>query len=99
MADALSRVEEIKNPMDYEALAAFQKKDEELKQILQGSSSLKLKLFKVPGSDAFIFCDVTTRTARPFITREFRRAAFNSVHRLSHPSIRSTVKLVTQRYV
>lgn len=36
---------------------------------------------------------------RPFITKPFRRAAFNSVYRLLYPWIKATKKLVKQRFV
>ncbi|KAI5738884.1 hypothetical protein M8J77_012282 [Diaphorina citri] len=54
---------------------------------------------QMPESDVRIYCDVSTRTARRFITRPFRRTAFNSIHQLSHPSVNTTVKLVKERYV
>lgn len=99
VADALSRVEEVAPALDYEALAESQRKDAELQKYLQKDSSLQLKLVRVPETEASVFCDVSTRTVRPFITERFRKAAFDSVHRLSHPGARATVKLMTQRYV
>lgn len=99
VADALSRVETIDTPLDYAALAADQMCDTELKQHLQGSSSLQLKKVNIPGTDAYLYCDVSTAIARPFITKKFRSAAFNTVHHLAHPGIKATVKLITQRYV
>jgi hypothetical protein len=46
-----------------------------------------------------VTCDFSMATARPFMTPEFRRTAFNTVHRLSHPGVRATVRLVTQCFV
>lgn len=100
VADALSRIEQVQSTLDFESLAEEQQDDVELKKFLEDQSSgLKLKLLKIPGTEASVFCDVATRTARPFITKGFRRVAFDAVHRLSHPGIKATVKLVTQRYV
>ncbi|KAI5724764.1 hypothetical protein M8J77_006869 [Diaphorina citri] len=100
VADALSRVDTIHATLDYKSLATSQQTDEELKVPLQGTDSgLHLKLLQMPESDVRIYCDVSTRTARPFITRPFRRTAFNSIHQLSHPSVNTTVKLVKERYV
>jgi len=31
---------------------------------------------KIPGSELSIWCDVTTGNSRPFLTRPFRRVAF-----------------------
>jgi len=99
VADALSRVEEVEQTLDFEALAAAQQEDEELQQYLEEDSTLLMKKIRVPGTDVAVFCDVSTQTARPFVTQEFRKAAFDSLHQLSHPEINATVKLVTQRYV
>ena len=46
-----------------------------------------------------IVCDVTTGVPRPFILKQFCRKVFDSLHSLSHPGIRATQKLVTDRYV
>jgi len=99
VADALSRVEEVQLPMDYQGLAVAQQHDQELHDFRQSASSLQLKEMLIPGTTTPITCDVSTPAARPFVTRQFRRAAFNAVHRLSHPGIKATVKLVTQRFV
>ena len=101
VADALSRIEELAPTLDFEALAAAQVNDRELQQYLDGEveSALQLKLVRIPGTESSVFCDISTRTARPFITEEFREAAFKTVHRLSHPGVKATVKLVTQRYI
>ncbi|KAL1448829.1 hypothetical protein WDU94_000084 [Cyamophila willieti] len=100
VADALSRVELIHATLDYKSLAASQQEDEELKTWLQATDSgLHLKLLEMPGSDTRVYCDVSTPTARPFITRPFRRTAFNSIHQLSHPGANTTVKLAKERFV
>jgi len=36
---------------------------------------------------------------RPFLTRFFRRAAFNSIRNLAYPGIKEMIKLISQRYV
>ena len=99
VADALSRIEEVESLMDYQALAVAQEHDQELQQFRQSASSLHLKEMLIPGTTTPITCDVSTSAARPFLTRQFRKAAFNAVHRLSHPGVKATVKLVTQRFV
>lgn len=100
VADTLSRVEEVHCILDYETLASEQRDDTELRRYLEDKESgLDLKLVNIPNSSATLYCDVSTRTARPFITKNFRRTAFDTVHRLSHPGIKATVKLVTQRFV
>jgi cleavage and polyadenylation specificity factor subunit 1 len=99
VADALSRVDELEVPIDCQALAAAQKQDQELRELRQGTNSLQLKLVQIPGTNTPITCDVSTTAARPFVTHQFRKAAFDVVHRLSHPGVKATVKLVSQRFV
>jgi cleavage and polyadenylation specificity factor subunit 1 len=99
VADALSRVEEVEKPIDYQALATSQERDQELRDLRQGKSALQFMEFQLPGSNSSVTCDISTDTARPFLTPDYRRAAFNMLHRLSHPGVRATVKLVTQRFV
>ena len=99
MADAFSRIEAISNGIDFSALAESQKEDQELIHYLQPGTTLQLKQVSLPGTDVTLYCDVSTSTARPFVTEPFRRTAFNSLHNLSHPGIKATTKLITERYV
>lgn len=99
VADALSRVDEIRATIDYHQLAQSQRSDEELRKHLQRDSPLQLKLVRIPDSNAEVYCDVSTAVARPYITPQYRRAAFDVVHQLSHPGVSATVKLATQRFV
>lgn len=99
VADALSRVDEISTPLDFLALAKAQEDDPESNEFLRRETALKIQRIPVPGTDISIWCDVSTPNARPVLPRAFRRTAFNSVHQLAHPGIKTTAKLVTQRYV
>ncbi|XP_063923542.1 uncharacterized protein LOC135137743 [Zophobas morio] len=98
-ADTLSRIEALETSIDFQALAAAQQQDDELERFRTRNTGLQLKLVRIPGCDVSVLCDVSTRTARPFVTKSFRRVAFESIHRLSHPGVEGTVKLVTQYYV
>lgn len=99
VADALSRIEELIQPVDLESLAKSQTTDTELKQILDGNTSLKLTKMTIPGTLTSLYCDHSTRTTRPYVAAELRKQVFNSLHSLSHPGINASVKLVTDRYV
>lgn len=46
-----------------------------------------------------LYCDVSTDTARTFVTKPFRRQVFQSLHGLSHPGMKASLKLVAQRYI
>lgn len=99
VADTLSRIEELKLPVDYTALVKAQESDNELQMLLKHGSSLKLEKVQFNDTDYHIYCDTSTPHPRPFITPAFRRQAFDSVHQLSHPGAKATTKLVTERYV
>ncbi|KAG8181415.1 hypothetical protein JTE90_023578 [Oedothorax gibbosus] len=58
-ADSLSRVEAISmpNPLDFHAVAAAQKTDTELKDLLNSDSSLQFKQMPLPDTDDTILCE------------------------------------------
>lgn len=97
-ADTLSRIEAV-STLDLSTLVQAQKKDQELKNLLSGSTSLDLRLVPIPGTKFELFCDVTQTKPRPFVTRDHRRTIFDQLHGLSHPGAAATAKLVTERFV
>lgn len=99
VADTLSRVNELEVPCNLEDLAVSQASDVELAQLLDGSSSLRIEKRELPGSRLLLYCDVSTPTPRPFVTKPFRKQVFNSLHSLSHPGANATAKLVADRFV
>ena len=42
---------------------------------------------------------MSTGVPRPYVPQQFRKTVFDSLHTLSHPSIRATQRLITSRYV
>ncbi|UYV71315.1 hypothetical protein LAZ67_8002606 [Cordylochernes scorpioides] len=106
VADTLSRIEietfnHTKVNLDLNAFPEIQEKDKELKTLIDNSdSSQTIKLIKqqVPFCNKLIYCDISTGNSRPFVPENFRRQIFNSLHNLSHPGIRATRKLITQKY-
>lgn len=103
VADALSRLEVISapSPIDYGELAAEQTKDLELQHLFSGNStsSLCLKLLNISGSKSKIICDDSTGRIRPYVPPKLRRQIFHTFHDLAHPGIKSTLKLVSDRFV
>lgn len=99
VADALSRIEIIENAIDHWTLAAAQKNDSELREMFNSDSrALQLTKIRFPEVNADVFCDISTGTLRPFLPKLLRRNVFQSLHRLSHPGIRATQKLVTTHF-
>lgn len=102
-ADLLSRIEAVQTvkQIDFDALAEAQRTDAEIQDILEGRSntSLRLKLFTIPGSSKQLYCDCTNGFIRPFVTRHFRDGFLTATHNLAHPGTRGTARLMTQRFV
>lgn len=99
VADTLSRIEEIHSPIDLDKLAYSQSSDEELKQLLNNDNSLRIKKIQIAGTSSPIYCDVSTATPRPFVTKPYRKQIFDSLHSLSHPGTNASAKLIAERFV
>ena len=102
VADALSRIEinalDQRQDIDFEEMAKAQEGDQELSNI-SSSTSLKLSKVPIPASTVTIVCDLSTGVPRPVVPALYRRAVFDSLHSLSHPGVRATERLITNRYV
>ena len=99
VADALSRIEEIhlNGPVEVTDLAQAQLSEPELESLRSNPKST-IKLMQVPNSSATLYCDCSTENIRPYVSTKLRRTIFDQLHNLSHPGIRSSLKLVTDRY-
>ena len=98
VADALSRITALdatSQSIDLPAMAAAQGHDDGL----LNHNSLRPQSFPLPTSSGTIMCDVLDGFARPIVPSSFRRNVFDVLHNVSHPGIRATVKLISQRYV
>ncbi|GBM55290.1 Transposon Ty3-G Gag-Pol polyprotein [Araneus ventricosus] len=96
VADTLSRVTEVSS-IDYDQIADAQTQDEELKS-LQTITSLNLKEYPLP-SGKYLWCDTSTSKIRPYIPQAFRKKIFHHIHGLSHPGIKSTIKLMNSKFI
>ncbi|GFU76390.1 RNA-directed DNA polymerase from mobile element jockey [Trichonephila clavipes] len=96
-ADALSRIHSI-SEINFEEIAEKQQTtDEELQKLLH-NNSLKFKPSTLP-SGKKLWCDISTQKIRPYIPQKFRFQIFQLIHGLAHPGIKSTVKLMIEKYV
>lgn len=100
-ADCLSRINKIQAQLiDYDELAKEQSNCDDLKQLLSDSnSSLQLHKIKFPNTQSELFCDISDKQIRVYIPKNFRRIIIEKMHRLSHPSVRTTTKLIKERFV
>jgi transposase InsO family protein len=100
VADTLSRINAIQpehQVIDFEEIAKAQATEEFQKEIRQ--SSLKTMSTAIPNSKLKLLCETSTRQYRPIIPLPYRRLIFDKLHGISHPGIRATQKLITQRFV
>jgi len=58
-----------------------------------------LRWERVTIGDTPVLCDVSTGRPRPLVPTTFRREIFDLIHGLAHPSIHSTTKLVSEKFV
>ena len=97
-ADALSRIQAVSTPQILEDIATAQAKCAELASV-EKNTSLVLRKVRLPGLPIEIWCDVNGTRTRPFVPKDLRYQVFSSLHNLSHPGIRATQHLISQRYV
>ncbi|CAI5673972.1 unnamed protein product [Oreochromis niloticus] len=101
VADCLSRV--LVSPVyvgvDYAAMAAEQHADPDILALQSMKTGLVLEDTPVWDGGPRLLCDVSTGRPRPVVPLSWRRRVFDSVHALSHPSVRASVKLVSARFV
>lgn len=98
--DALARINAIciPTPLDAETIEEAQLQDGNMKYLIRMDSSLNLQRLEMkPG--VFIHCSVSDGVVRPYMLQSIRKHAFDSIHSLSHPSIRVTSKLLREEYV
>ena len=101
VADCLSRV--LVSPVlfgiDYSELASEQPGDADIISLRSVGSGLRLEEKQLQEGGPSLLCDISTGRARPVVPAGWRRRVFDSVHCLSHPGVRASVKLVSSRFV
>ena len=98
VADALSRatIGKVQLGVDYTAMASAQQKDAKCKP----TANQVKHIFSICGDQgAILLCDVSSGQARPIVPSNWRGKVFDLVHNLSHPSIRSTRKLTSSKFI
>lgn len=94
VADCLSRpiYATYVDSFDLPGLASAQVNDEELESLKD-----RLKIFQVT-PDLKLYCDMSTPVPRPYVPLSQRHEIISFLHSLSHPGVKTTIKLVKQRY-
>ena len=104
VADYLSRSEinaifEGADNLNYLELANAQLHDESLNSLRGPTSSLKIEERRMPQYGISLLGDVSTGLFRPLVPLPFRRPVFEHLHALSHPGIKASQNLISQRFV
>ncbi|KAK4468952.1 hypothetical protein MN116_000087, partial [Schistosoma mekongi] len=101
VADALSRltVAALSNVgIDYMEMSKWQKHDTDIHKLLESHTSLKLQQLPL-GDTGTLTCDMSTGKPRPVVPPSMSRLVFERFHNLSHPGIKATVKLISDKFV
>ncbi|XP_025154771.1 uncharacterized protein LOC112588598 [Harpegnathos saltator] len=98
VADTLSRINAIEMPstLSAEIIANAQEAHPELADIVR-STSLELNHLRIEEED--IWCDVSMGIVRLYLPQPLRRKAFDVIHGPAHPSARSTLKCIKQKFI
>ena len=101
VADTLSRatIDDVQLGIDYGAMATAQQQDAEVQAYRTSTSSFQLEDIPFGTQGVTLLCDTSTGHARPIVPASWRRRVFDTIHRLSHPSVRTTRKLIASRFV
>ncbi|GBO38074.1 hypothetical protein AVEN_219026-1 [Araneus ventricosus] len=62
-------------------------------------TGLELRPIYFASSEKPLYCDVSTGTVCPYVTKSFRRQIFNQIHKLSHPGVKATQTLFAARFL
>ncbi|KAJ8708636.1 hypothetical protein PYW08_010019 [Mythimna loreyi] len=99
-ADALSRIEEVElqnSTIDYNQLVQEYDNDSELQSCLN-NPKLKFTRLTMPGVQRPILCETSTANVRPYLPPTYRFAAFKAQHDLCHPGVRTSRKIITNKF-
>ena len=101
VADALSRatINAIVQDVDFEDMATKQTTDQEVQNYRTASTGLQLQDIPFNNGKCTLLCDVSTGNPRPVVPLDLRKQVFEAVHNLSHPGVRTTQRLVAQKFV
>nr|VZI39845.1 unnamed protein product [Spirometra erinaceieuropaei] len=100
VADCLSRpgINNITRPsIDLERMAELQTQPTFCESLQH--TSLQLEAIPLSTTPGTIFGDISRGASQPVVPSEMRRDVFAALHNLAHPGIRTTQRLVSERFV
>ena len=102
VADCLSRsrtTNAVSLGIDYIALARAQSASIDVQVYKTAFTCLEITNTRLNEQGPELVCDVSTGCPRPIVPPDFRRTVFDVVHNLSHPGVKATVKMVSDKFV
>ncbi|XP_068233431.1 uncharacterized protein [Palaemon carinicauda] len=101
VANVLSKIEinGVHLGIDYEDLAYEQQLYQETPAYRTAITALKWEDVPLGSSNTALLCDVSTGRPRPLVPSFQRKAIFNVVHSLSHPSNRTTARIISSKFI
>ena len=103
VADYFSRIEvdAITVGVDFKQLSQAQAEDQDLQLYKSGKAMTSLQLQEVPfhNNEFSVWCDVSRSKPRPIVPKSLRKLVFDSIHGLSHPGVKASRRMITDRFV
>ncbi|KAK3792624.1 hypothetical protein RRG08_035956 [Elysia crispata] len=102
VADCLSRsrtTNAVSLGIDYIAMARAQAASIDVQAYKTAFTCLDITNTRLNEQGPELVCDVSTGRPRPIVPPDFRRTVFDVVHNLSHPGVKATVKMVSEKFV
>ncbi|KAK3752626.1 hypothetical protein RRG08_008769 [Elysia crispata] len=85
--------------IDYIAMARAQAASIDVQAYKTAFTCLEITNTRLNEQGPELVCDVSRGRPRPIIPPDFRRTVFDVVHNLSHPGVKATVKMVSEKFV
>ena len=98
VADALSRNCAALTVCGLDLYALADEQEKYPPPTLPQHSSIVFEKINIPDGPS-ILCDTSTGTPRPWVPPRFRKDVFDMIHGLSHPSRKTTTKMVKKKYI
>ena len=85
--------------IDYKAIARAQAAGFDVQAYKTAFTCLEITNTRLNEQGPELVCDVSTGRPLSIVSPDFRRTVFDVVHNLSHPEVKATVKLVSDKFL
>ena len=85
--------------IDYIAMATAQAGSIDVQAYKTAFTDLEITNTRLNEQGPELVCDVSTGHPRPIVPPDFRCTVFDVIHNLSHPGVKATVKMVSDKFV